>query len=126
MSGAELLGVRADSGGSLTAVRPARRWLTAHSLPTSLSTPRGDERPAQHAPTSVRPGGAGWSPAGVAADDNVPLRHHLPADGVWHDSGRHRELDGRLEAEYANLRARIRYCAAYSEHGVTTPERGVQ
>ena len=31
-----------------------------------------------------------------------------------------------LEAEYANLRARIRYCAAYSEHGVTTPERGVQ
>jgi len=34
VSGAELLGVRADSGGSLTAVRPARRWLTAHSLPT--------------------------------------------------------------------------------------------
>ena len=28
-----------------------------------------------------------------------------------------------LEAEYANLRARIRYCAAYSEHGVNTTEK---
>ena len=44
VSSAELLGVRADSGGSLTAVRPARLWLTAHSLPTSLSTPRGERR----------------------------------------------------------------------------------
>ena len=93
---------------------------TSYSLTRAATT---NARRHTHAPATERPSGAGWSPAGVAADDHVRLRHHLPVDGVWHDSGRHRELDGRLEAEYANLGARIRYCAAYSEHGVNTTER---
>ena len=63
VSGAELLGVRADSGGSLTAVRPARRWLTAHSLPTRLA-PRAATNARRNTPprASVRGAQAGHQP----------------------------------------------------------------
>ena len=109
-TGSSVLGLLlASLGGSRLISRPER----PHVLRDRVELHHDGSDLRTHATLVATHPRAGGQPARDGGRDvvvGVPLERRLD------------KLLRRLRVEYANFRARIRYCAAYSEHRVNTTE----